>query len=513
VDGHTFRPVVPLDAREPNTLLIFRGVPGGEATISVEGRSWKSVSKSVIVRARPVIIEREAIPLVAGGSVVAQWSSENERPPVAECGEARTADIPVVRASLLLCTNGPCSTIAKTTAPYDMASSIRFNGVPAGTYTLTIEPPYGKRQSLMTEVVIGQLTTLTVNFPSFSFFGTVKLNGKPVRARLIFASGQAISVADGRYTATLAADPRGNQIQIEPCGEKRTLTFIARAAPALNSVYDIDLRMVTFDVQVTDSGHRPVPGASVHFSPMKQSGEVYFGSSSKQTDADGRTSFDDVPEDFLVSVCAKQKQFLTKCGRFDLTKLGDHPATLELDPAGMRGHVEGHTGQGSVSIVNPAGVETDEAQLDADGTFLFRASHQSPEYLIYVSDARPLTVVPLPLVAPADLAIKLFNAPIRSFTVSAPDMKTEDGFVGVWIGNMYVPIQVLNTHMELRGLDSMLHRGQSLQLRDIAETAPISVALGVPDPAAKDFVDVFTLPQYAGVVRHRVQGPTLLLPR
>lgn len=511
VNGHTIRPVAPLDAAESNTLLIFRGVPRGEATISVAGSSWKPVSRNLLVGERAVIVEREAIPLVAGGSVVAQWSSGSERPPISECGAAHAADLPLVRASLLRCTNGSCSTIAKTTAPYDTASSIRFDGVPAGPFTLTLEPPYGKRQSLEAQVVVGQRTTLSVNFPSFGFFGTVKLNGKPVQARLIFASGQAVSDADGRYTATLAADPRGDQIQIEPCGEKRTLTFIARTAPELNSVYDIDLRIGTLDVQVNDPQHRVVPGASVHFTPMKQTGEVYFGSSPKQTDANGRVTFDDVPEDFLVGVCAKQKQFLPKCSRFDLTKLRDHPATLEFDPAGMRGHVEGHSGQGYVSIVSPSGIETEQAHLDADGTFLLRSSHQAPEYLIYVSDARPLTVMPLPLVAPPDLAIKLYNAPVRSFTVSAPGMKAEDGFVGVWIGNMYVPIQILNMHMELRGLDSMLHRGQSLQLRDIAETAPISVALGVPDPAARDFVDVFTLPQYAGVVRQRVQGAKLLL--
>ena len=179
----------------------------------------------------------------------------------------------------------------------------------------------------------------------------------------------------------------------------------------------------------------------------------------------------------------------------------------------MRGRVEGHSGQGAISIVSPAGVVTEEARLDEDGSFLLHARHSAPEYLIYLSRTHALTVLPLPIAPPADFVIEVPPAPARTFTVRAEDMKADFGLVGVWVGGRYVPLQVLNTNQELRGLDSVLYRNKSLEIRDIAETGPITVALGFPDPAARDFVDVFTLPQYAGVARVRVAGPSVVLGR
>jgi hypothetical protein len=117
----------------------------------------------------------------------------------------------------------------------------------------------------------------------------------------------------------------------------------------------------------------------------------------------------------------------------------------------------------------------------------------------------------LPIAPPEDLVIEVPPAPIRTFTVSAPDMKADLGFVGVWVGGRYVPLQVLNANQELRGLDSVLYRNRSLEIRDIAETGPITVGFGLPDPAARDFVDVFTLPQYASVARVNVEGPSVVL--
>lgn len=92
-------------------------------------------------------------------------------------------------------------------------------------------------------------------------------------------------------------------------------------------------------------------------------------------------------------------------------------------------------------------------------------------------------------------------------------MTSDLGFVGVWVGGRYVPLQVLNTSQELRGLESILYRNKSVEISSIAETGPITIALGYPDPAARDFVDVFTLPQYAGVARVSVTGSSVVLRR
>jgi hypothetical protein len=75
-----------------------------------------------------------------------------------------------------------------------------------------------------------------------------------------------------------------------------------------------------------------------------------------------------------------------------------------------------------------------------------------------------------------------------------------------------VPLQLLNFHEEQRGLDCIAHRDRPVQIKDVSETGPISVAFGSPDPSAKDFVDVFALPQYAGVKRHAVTGTEVAIP-
>jgi hypothetical protein len=305
-------------------------------------------------------------------------------------------------------------------------------------------------------------------------------------------------------------------VQIEPCEAGGTFTFIPRSAPTLNSVYDVDVRLASLEARVIDARRRPVVGASVHFTPIKEvlpdGKEVaYFGSEEKVSDEDGKVSFDDVPAGFPIAVCAHHPQFIRKCSTgYDLTKL-DGPAIVQFEPVGMRGRVDGHVGEGYLTVVSPAGIETEEVHLDPDGSFLLRTPHAAPEYLIYVSSARPLAVLPLPLMAPADLTVQVPNVPGRTFTVTVPDMQAQSGLVGIWVGGRYVPLQVFSTHMELRGQDLMIYRGKSLTVRDIAETGPITVAFAVPDPAATSFVDVFTLPQYAGIAQHPVKGSSVTL--
>lgn len=519
--GKTYKPVAPLFV-DFNSILIFRGIPHAKAILTVEGRMWKPVRREIDVLSRPVTVEREQIPLIAGGSILLRWSSDDARAAATECSPAQTSEVPRVRAALLHCKTAPdgeknCTTVSQTSTPYDETSSVSFDGMPTGSYRVLIEPPYGKRQSLEAEVVGGRLTTMNVNLPVFSFFGSVKLNGAPIQARLVFASGQAVTDLDGRYTATLAGDPLDNQIEIERCDDARTFTLIPRRSPQPNTVYDIDLLLASLEVKVIDADRVPVVDASVRFSPIKQihpeGNEVYFGSAEKQTDGDGHVAFDDVPVGFKISVCAAQKRLGRKCsGPIDLKELGDRAAVVQFDPVGMRGRVEGHTGEGTVTIVG-AGLVSEEAQLHEDGSFLFHAQHVSPEYLIYVSRTRPLTVLPLPIVPTADFVIEVPAVPARTFTVSAPDMKADFGFVGVWVGGRYVPLQVLTTNQELRGLETILYRNKSLEISGIAETGPITIALGFPDPAVRDFVDVFTRPQYAGVARVNVNGSSVVLGR
>jgi hypothetical protein len=515
-------PIAPLYGPEESALLFFPHVPGGSAEVISGGSMWKAISHRVEVLPQPVTIVREALPLVAGGSIEVRWSTEGARESVSQCHDAHTSDVPMIRATLRRCAQAAdgknhCSTVANAKAPFASTAGLAFNGIPAGAYTLSVEPPDGKRQSVITEAITGRRATVDIKLPSFDFFGSVKVNGKPVHARLIFDSGQAVSDDEGHYMATLAADPRQSIVQVEPCGGDRTYAFIPRAAPTINAAYDIDVNMVRLRVKVIDAQQHPVANAGVGYGPVRQvlpeGIEPWFHSPEKLTAADGIADFDDLPEGFLISLCAEHKDFVTKCSNpvVDPKQLGEKLAVVQFDPVAMHGRVAGHTGQGYVVFVNPAGAVTDEIPLDAEGAFLSRSTHAAPEHVVYISGNRPLTVLPLPLAPPADLVLQIPAVPVRTFTVTVPGNRNDMGLLGTWIGGMYVPVQALNTHMELRGLDSVIHRGAALRVPDIAETGAIAVAFGALPVGTREFVDPFTLPQYAGVERHRVEGTAIEL--
>lgn len=521
VAGRTIRPITPLYVTAAD-LLMFRDVPVGKATLTLEGALWSPVTRTITVDERPTTVEREVIPLRIGGTVVVRWStaSPSDVAPACESAKSETQP-PAVRAALRHCNpDQQCPVVATASGEYLPNGSLTFQGVPPGDYTAMIEPPSGSarsasRQSLAAHVTLAKQTTLDVRFASFSFFGVVKLNGKPLHARLTFETGQAVSDEQGQYTAMLAGDPRTGQIRIRPCDGSRSFRFVPREAMAENAVYDINVQFDSLSVRVVDPRQEPVSNASVTFSPIREirpNGNVtYFTSSGQTTDEKGHVAFDDVPHELPVMVCAKHPDYLEKCSApIDVAQIADKPAVVQFDPVGMHGHVEGHSGYGFVAFVNPAGATTERIDLRDDGKFLCRIPHAAPEHVIYVSQQRPLTVLPLPPSAPTDLSVMVPAAPVRTFVVTAPNLHG-DGYLGIWIGDLFVPLDVFNTHMEYRGLDSVLHGGQSLRVPDIAATGPISVAVAVEPEDAKHWVDPFTLPQYAGVARQRVEGSAVVI--
>lgn len=110
-----------------------------------------------------------------------------------------------------------------------------------------------------------------------------------------------------------------------------------------------------------------------------------------------------------------------------------------------------------------------------------------------------------------ELVITLPGAPIRTFTVTVPGMNAKSGFVGVWVGGHYVPLLTMDFHETSRE-STRFCEGRSVEFRDTSETGSIAVAFGTPpDPAATQFVDIFTLPQFSGIEQHPVRGSSIAL--
>jgi hypothetical protein len=434
---------------------------------------------------------------------------------VESCGAAPEAHA-VVTATLSSCTPR-CAAVARQSVPFGPAGSLEFEGVSAGRYTVDVEPPFVKPVSL--EAILGEGEESAVHVPlhAFRFFGRVTLNGKPVQARLYFESGEAQSDSTGRYTAALSADPLRNPVRVALCGERRTSRFIVEKRIVENAPYDIALDERAVAVTVVDRSGRRVRGAMVTFAPLSsRAGEepsIHYVSAEEVTDAGGRALFAHAPSDRPLVFCAERDGYVRTCS--GAVSIADaEEVTVTLDGALLRGRIAGHEGFGLVAFVDELGRMTEQAPVRADGTFELRQPHADREYVIYASSRKPLTLFPRAPV-PGDDGVAVYPlpaVPVRSFSVSVSGMRTKGGFVGLWIGGRYVPVELLAFHHDHRGVDVLVERGRLVEIRDIAETGAIGVAF-VPEVASTGpFVDPFTRPEYANVRRYPVIGAAVTVP-
>ncbi|MHB0972329.1 MAG: hypothetical protein ACYC7A_18845 [Thermoanaerobaculia bacterium] len=512
--AHTFELHHPLGVT--NTLLFFKDVPTGPARIQVRGKTWVHSEMLIDVAGGGTTVWAEPLLLVPGATLTVSWSARSGDIRPKECGGS-TAARAALQATLSKCNQEnsggtKCTVIATKAIPYETSGSLSFEGVRAGTYRLAVVPPFANLRSMPVELAAGQETPLELAFDTFAFFGTVMLNGEPLEARLIFESGETESDEAGMYTAALAANPLTNLVRIVPCDGTRVLTYIPREPVIRNSAYNIDLRTRTLVVRAVDPNGRPVADVPLRYSPIKKEisaghYERYYSSPTKLTDANGEVTFDDVSVSVAIIFCPEHRDYLQKCTEpFTFEQLATNKAVVRLQPNTFTGRVVGHEGFAVLGWVDGSGRITEQVRVETDGTFAYERQHGSGEHAVYASNKRALTVFRPPSSAQgsSELIINLPNAPARSFRVTVP-RAPRAGFIGLWVGGMYVPLQLLAIHQEMRGLDVMVYPEQSLLIKDVAESAALEVAFAPellqPMPG---FVDPFTLPEYALTRRYPV---------
>jgi hypothetical protein len=529
VSGEIHPPLDPLAvvAGASYTLLFFKGIPSGEGELKVQGQFWTHYSRPLRL-AKGVAVELRPLVLAPGGSVRATWGSGSGelRGSQSACGGPEEARTPL-RALLAECrmpaadgSDGACTPVDSRVMPFDSGGVISFEGIPAGRYRLTLDPPFAKAVTKSFDVTVGDEVSLDMPLDTFNFFGTVKLNGVPVHARLFFETGSLESDESGTFHAALAADPILSKVTVRPCADDRSFRYILRSRIQRNEVLDIDLRAGSLDVAVVDEQGVAIAGAAVRFAPVKElaAGKdvgSYYVSAEVGTDEKGHAGLV-VPTDLPLTLCATHPDHLPRCNDPMMpadTRTGT--AEIRMDSVRFRGRIEGSLGDARLAWVDPAGRLTEAVTPEATGVFAFRIRHSLTEHLVYVSDQKPLTVFPMPAdwQGSSELILTLPAAPVRTFRVTVPAMKAKSGYVGLWVGNLYVPLQQLAEHLDRRGIDLLVLRGRALVVKDIAETGPISVAFAPEDPVAREFVDPFTTPQYAGIRRYPVTSSEVVIDR
>lgn len=509
IGGRRVAPEIPPRAGfgSDGALMLFRDVPLGNGTLMAGGGIWTRDELPIdATRAGVVVMTRGAV-VTPATMLTVRWSGSAAARKDDDCAPATTqAEAPI---RLLACEGARCSEAA-TPSSLDRRQQIAtFEGLRPGNYTIEI----GDQRSAVT-VKLGEQKTHDVALHPFRLFGRVTADDRPIRARLEFASGIAVTDTDGRYDADLTASPRDVPVDIFDCADGHLLqTAIPEHALEANQPYDVDIQHNHISISVVDAGSgRGVPGAEVHLAALKSSGSdeaSFLGGTDHVTGSDGTARFDNVLRNHPLVICARSEHHERACSdelSFNGTRAID--VTLALhSKASLQGRVRSSAPiqSGRIFFVGADAKVREWSAIQPDGVFFHRLPHASPEYAVVVSTL-PLLAAPL---AGGDAAIDIAMpaAVARDVDVAIRSLPQQDGLLTLFIGDRQILEQAFNWHQSLRGMQSIVFAGGPLRIPQIFETAAITVGLG---PAPKDIpatlqlgpdADLCALPGFAACRR------------
>jgi hypothetical protein len=202
---------------------------------------------------------------------------------------------------------------------------------------------------------------------------------------------------------------------------------------------------------------------------------------------------------------------------FTMPDSGTHTIDAQLLPLrGSRGKIVSDRPFDGAAVVwfSPAGLETERAELAADGTFVYANRHAPEETMAVMSASHPLWVMRAPDTERREaINLRFPDAPAMAFDVwlATAVAESETRHIGVVIGGVRVPQAVLAQHQNLRR-DPPLLRGSGPQhFRDLLATGPVDVLLGPTDQEMAGRprnTDPFALPQFDDARRRLAPGAT-----
>jgi hypothetical protein len=519
--GKIFKPLAPLfNATDSNELLFFSDVPPGEAELRIAGRYWQRQTVHVPVESAVLTVRAEPVTAKVGGAIEITWNAGEKDGATTTCGSSTPSDADPVRLTVESCDlkknikEQKCTMIGTRLA--DFADGIAtIEGASPGTVRVTSILPGRPSRVDLIEVAAGRSTALHVPNDVFKLFGTVTLQGKPIEAKLIFSTGESRSDSRGSYSATLSADPKSNIVEVIPCSTGRAIDYVPHQPVIENSRYDLSLDTRQLEVTVVDRGNNPVSGVEVVFGAIKklaseEDTQLFYRSPSRVSNEAGRVTMADVPTNEKVLICGSHPSLSKTCSDpVSVGDLSDNSFTLVMGASAIHGRVVNHQGTGTIALVSWEGQIIEDVLVAPDGTFSLKSAPVASSYFVYTSDRRPLSAFPLPLNWDQPSSLNF----VASTTSAAPihvhiSGEGKRGYVGLWVGDLYVPLQVLAREEDYRGNDIVAMPGQTVTIADIAASAPLFVAFA-PQKEGAVFVDVFTLPEYRTLRRTAVIGDTV----
>ena len=325
------------------------------------------------------------------------------------------------------------------------------------------------------------------------FFGKVTRGDDPVPTSFRLNGSTAISdPTTGEYFVLAVSRPRGLDVvadrKVRPgtiflnhCTEERFYIFIPEDHPIANSRYDIELPENRIDVKVTDATTgAAISGTTVNVGALvpeeEARGTAHFAGPVGKTDEEGRLELSDLPPNRSLKICASHEHYLERCAEpFRMGDLRERQINLELEPAAVkRGSVSPPLVRGQIVWHRPDGTIAEMVRPDEEGRFEFKQPHAPGEIVSVVSTNIPLYVFRYPDLQPDEVfEIRFPEAPVRSLEVTlAPEVRERNGFIGVSIGDLVVPLNVFSWHSAPRGAQ-VVFIGETVHALDLLATGPI----------------------------------------
>ena len=503
-----------------------RGVPAGEAELTVGGRGWvpyrtkATVESSISVVASPLITR-------AGSTIMVHWSAVGDLPALDRSlgGCQPPKDPPLFIVTLASCSTprvsedvdpATCTAVREETFAPDMSfGSFTVDDVPPGTYRAEMRfgklPPW----SVVTHVAPLEQRDMRISARYLEAYGSVTKGGEPLNEDVLIkfpGDGYGFASAAGsEYRGVLKMLVGFDaQIKVTACDGAPDEVVLTDTFMRRGTRFDIDIPANELQVRVTDTFTREaLAGARVKFEAMSirmPKRPVMERSATAQLDdrGDAVAVFTAVPDretHLTVSHAGYQKQQVPP---FSVSKTEKKIVDVQLVPLrGNRGRIHSSApfDSGAVFWFSASGGEIERAELSADGTFIYASPHEAGETMAVVSLSHPLWVGRSPAVERHQpLEMRFPNAPSRTFDVSIPGADRRDQrHIGVIVGGIRIPQPVLRQHQFLRGQAQTIRGAGPIVFRDIAETGPIEALLGPLTTAVHSSasgMDIFAFPPF-----------------
>lgn len=517
-------PLPPLDLLN-GAFVRVRGLPAGQAELSVGGRGWvpdrtqAPIDAALSVANTPLLVR-------AAGNVMVHWSAIGDLPALdlslGSCEPPKTPPAFVITLSACAPPSAndlnpsACTPIREETFPSHTSFGVMtVEDLRPGLYRA--EMRFGKLPPVSASTHLRPLDQkdfrLTASY--FEVYGSLTWGEEPFQEAVTVSfpgGGYGFAAAgSGEYRAVIrSAMGIDAPIKVSPCdgaGEAIVLSD-GPIRPAVR--FNVEVPKNELEIRVSDTFTREsLDGAHIKLEVMSlrhPPRPVITRSEVTAIDEEGDAAalFRSIPaRELRVTVThpGYQKQNLDP---FSVAKTEMKALDVKLLPLrGNRGkiHSPAPFDNGAVFWYSNRGIEIERAELAPDGTFVYGGSHEAGETMVVVSLSHPLWVSRSPSVERHQpLELRFPGAPIRTFDVSLPGADWRDQrHVGVIVGGLRIPQPALRVHQALRGQAQTMRGEGPMVFRDIAETGPVEVLLGPLTTAVANGsigTDLFAIPPF-----------------